>query len=298
MHQLRLFVALAEELHFGNAARRVFLTQPALSQQIKMLEQRLGTRLVERGTHAVELTFAGEKLLPAVRSVLESMDRLHALADGHGREVSGHLVLGVIGGEGAQPYTHDMLAELRRRYPEITVEIRSLGFSDHFHSVARGDVDAAVLVQPIPPELQALNLHTGPRIVVLPADDPLVADGAPVTLAQLADRTFMNIAPPVSHEWWDKWWHNWSLDPRPDGTPVRYGPAVDDIEALMHSIAQGQAIAFLPEAARRIYPRPGIAYVDVADLPGYTAALVWAPKNRSLPVVTALRDAARAIIAG
>jgi DNA-binding transcriptional LysR family regulator len=293
VHQLRLFVVLAEELHFGNAARRVFLTQPALSQQIKMLERRLGTRLVERGTHSVELTSAGQELLPAVTSVIEYMDRLQRLADQHGREVTGHLALGTVGGEAAQPYTHKMLAELRRRHPEITVEIRSLGFSRQFHSVARGDVDAAVLLRPVPPELQTLDLSTDSRVALLPANDPLLADGAPLTLAQLADRTFVDIAPPIGREWWD----NWSVNPRPDGTSVRYGPVVDDVEALMLAVARGQGIAVLPAAARHLYPRPGIAYVDVVDLPACTAALVWASKNRSHPVVAALREAARTIIA-
>ena len=293
VHQLRLFVVLAEELHFGNAARRVFLTQPALSQQIKMLERRLGTRLVERGTHSVELTSAGQELLPAVKSVIESMDCLQRLVYEHGRQVTGHLVLGAIGGEAAQPYTHKMLTELRRRHPEITVEIRTLGFSSQFHSVAKGDVDAAVLLHPIPPELQTLNLSTDSRVALLPTSDPLLTDGAPLTLAQLADRTFVNMAPPVSREWWDYW----SVNPRPDGTSVHYGPVVDDVEALMLAVARGQGIVFLPTAARHLYPRPGITYVDVADLPAYTAALVWAPKNRSRPVVSALREAARTVIA-
>jgi DNA-binding transcriptional LysR family regulator len=293
VHQLRLFVVLAEELHFGNAARRMFLTQPALSQQIKMLERRLGTRLVERGTHSVELTSAGRELLPAVKSVIESMDRLQRLADEHGRQITGHLVLGSVGGEAAQPYTHKMLTELRRQHPEITVEIRTLGFSSQFNSVARGDVDAAVLLHPIPPALQTLDLSTESRVALLPVNDPLLTDGTPLTLAQLADRTFVDMPPAVSREWWDYW----SVNPRPDGASVRYGPVVDDVEALMLAVARGQGIVFLPAAARHLYPRPGIAYVDVADLPASTAALVWAPKNRSRPVVAALREAACTAVA-
>lgn len=289
MNQLRLFLALADELHFGNAARRMFLTQPALSQQIKTLERRLGTRLLERRTRSVELTPAGESLRPAIRSVVESMERLRQLAGAHGRRVSGHLVLSVAGTESAQPYTHAVLAELGRGHPEITVEIRSAGFGDQFRSVASGDADAAVLLRPAPPGLQTLDLATGSRVALLPADDPLAADDAPpLTLARLAGRTFIDMPPGASRAWRD----HWSVNPRPDGTPVRYGPAAEDVEALMLAVAQGRGIFFLPAAARHLYPRPGVAYADVAGLSGYTAALAWAPENRSNPVITALREAA------
>lgn len=289
VNQLRLFLALAEELHFGNAARRMFVTQPALTQQIKMLEKRLGTRLVERCTRSVELTPAGEALRPAIRSAVESMERLRHLADAHSRQVNGHLVLSVTEVESAQPYTHALLAELSRRHPEITVEIRSLRFGGQPRSVASGDVDAAVLLKPAPPGLQTLGLAAGSRIALLPAGDPLAADGAPpLTLARLADRTFIGMPPGANRAWWD----HWSVNPRPDGTEVRYGPVAGDLEALMLAVARDQGIAFLPSAVRHLYPRPGIAYVDVADLPGYTAALAWAPQNRSRPVVAALRDAA------
>lgn len=293
IHQLRLFLVLAEELHFGRAAQRVFLTQPALSQQIRSLERRLGMSLVERDTRSVELTHAGETLLPAIRSVVESMGHLQDLADLQLRQVSGHLVLGVMGGEGAQPYTHEIIAELRGRNPEITVEIRSLDFARQFDDVAKGAVDAAVIEQPAPSGLQTLDLSTHRRIVLLPASDPLARDdGPPVTLADLSGYTYIDMPPGTSHEWWE----SWCINPRPDGTFLRYGPVVHDMEAAMLAVASGQGIIFLPAVARSLYPRRGIAYVDVADLPPGTSALAWAPGNRSRPAVSALRAAARAVI--
>lgn len=292
LHQLRLFLLMTEELHFGHAAKRAFMTQPAFSKQIKQLEQRLGTRLAERGTRSVQLTTAGQQLLPAITSVIESMDRLQRLAAEHRRQVSGRLALGSIGAESAQPFAHVMLGELRRRHPEITVEIRSLSFSHQFRAVASGEVDAALLHQPVPPDLEAQDLTTGPCVAVLPADDPLAAEGVPpVALAQLADRTFIDIPADASREWWDYW----SVNPRPDGTPVRYGPVVNDPEAIFAAVARGQGISFLPCVARHFFPRPGISYVDVTDLHPYTTSLVWAPWNRSRPVVAAIREAARAV---
>lgn len=294
LHQLRLFLLLADELHFGNAARRAFMTQPAFSKQIKQLEERLGVRLVERATRSAELTPAGEALRPAVGAVIESVRHLQRMAEEQSRGADGRLVLGVIGGEAAQPYTHAMLAELRDRHPGLSVEIRSLDFANQFMAVASGTVDAAVLRPPVPPGLQTLHLATEARVAALPANDPLMAGGVTsVTLAQLRDHTFVGVGASVSRDWWDFW----AVNPRPDGSRVQFGPEVADIEALMTAVGSGQGIAFLPAAVRHLYPRPGIAYVDVPDLLPCTAALVWPAKNRSLPTVMALRAAARVVTA-
>jgi DNA-binding transcriptional LysR family regulator len=266
------------------------MTQPAFSKQIRALEERLGIPVVERSSRSVELTAAGRALLPAASSVIESMERLRCLASEQSRRQTGHIVLGVVGGESAQPYTHAMLTELRRKHPGIRVEIRSLDFAGQFRAVASGDVDAAVLRPPVPPGLQTLHLATEPRVAALSAHDPLVANGATsVELARFRDHTFIDMPPEADREWRDYW----AVHPRPDGTPVRYGPVVGDIEALMSAVGRGQGIAFLPAAVRVLYPRPGITYVDVPDLPPSTAALVWAPRNRSIPAVAALRAAAR-----
>ncbi|MFE1591511.1 LysR family transcriptional regulator [Nocardia sp. NPDC058705] len=73
-HQLRLLLILAEELHFGRAARRAYLTQPALSQQIRTMEQRLGVQLFDRTSRRVELTPVALELVPLARSVLDATE--------------------------------------------------------------------------------------------------------------------------------------------------------------------------------------------------------------------------------
>jgi hypothetical protein len=91
IHQLRLFLVLAQELHFGRAATRLFITQPALSRQIRGLEDRLGLSLVERTSRAVALTEAGQALLPEAREIVAGMSRLLQVARARAREASGHL---------------------------------------------------------------------------------------------------------------------------------------------------------------------------------------------------------------
>ncbi|MEV0606853.1 LysR family transcriptional regulator [Polymorphospora rubra] len=292
VHQLRLLLVLAEELHFGRAAARLFMTQPALSRQIKALEDRLAIRLVERTTRTVQLTSAGRALLPAVREAVSAMDLLRREADTHGRTLTGRLSIGSIGAEAAMPFTRAILDELRIRHPDLDVRMSSLNFADHIGALVSGDVDVVFLRPPAPPGIGLLHLATEPRVACLSADDPLAA--APrLTLAELAGHTFLDVPPEAPRIWWDFW----AVNPRPDGTPVRFGPVVADMEGLLHAVSRGEGICFLPAAAREFYPRPGIAYRDVVDLPPSTSALAWLDGNRDQPAVAAIRHAARKVLA-
>ncbi|WP_059007702.1 LysR family transcriptional regulator [Streptomyces specialis] len=290
-HQLRLFLVLAEELHFGRAAARLFMTQPALSQQIRALETRLGVPLLDRTSRTVALTPAGLTLLPEAQAIVEAMARLRRRADTHAREIRGHLVLGFIGAESAMPHTHAVLTELHGRHPRISVEMRMLDFVDQIDALNNGDVDAAFLRPPLPSGIQSLHLATEPRVACLPSDDPL-AGGGPLLLEQLAGHAVVDLPPRTPRVWRDYW----AIDPRPDGTPARFGPVVADLEAMLHVVAGGRAMSFLPASARRLFPRPGVAYVDLADVSPCTSALAWAPHKRAQPAVAALREAARVAV--
>ncbi len=288
-HQLRLFLALVEELHFGRAAARLHMTQPALSRQIRDLERRLGVLLFSRDSRTVSLTEAGRALVEEARATVEAMGRLRVRADQWARTLAGHVVVGTIGAEAAMPYTHAVLEHLRTLHPRLTVEIRSLNFTEHLAQLLSGDIDVALLRPPVPAGIELLELATEPRVACLPATDPL-ADLAEVSLTDLGDRVFVDVPPEVPRVWWDFW----AVDPRPDGTRVRYGPVVSDMEGLLLAVARGEGMGFLPAAARELFPRPGVRYVDVADLSPSVAALGWPVEHRDRPAVRAVREAATA----
>ncbi|QKW05905.1 LysR family transcriptional regulator [Streptomyces sp. NA04227] len=289
LHQLRLLLVVAEELHFGRAAARLFITQPALSRQITVLERHLGVGLFVRSSRTVEATAACRALLPEVRDVIEAMERLRRSSEAQHRELTGRLVVGSIGAESSMRHARVILAELRARYPELTVELRNQHLADHMRELLDGDVDVAFLRPPVPPGIQIRHLATEPRIACLPAGDPL-ASRPEITLADLAGHPVVDLPPQLPRVWWNFW----AVDPRPDGSPVRYGPVVADMEALLHVVAEGRAMAFLPAAAREFFPRPGVSYVNVTDLPPSTSALAWATAHRDHPTVAAIRQAAAA----
>ncbi|MFI8165996.1 LysR family transcriptional regulator [Streptomyces sp. NPDC085931] len=287
IHQLRLYLTLSEELHFSRAAARLFITQPALSQQIKDLEKRLGVRLVERGRRAVTLTEAGRALLPEARAAVAAVDRLRSAADAQMRQVSGRLIVGTMGAEASMAHTRAVLGLLQDRHPHMTVQLVNLGFGDHLAALAQQEADVVFLRPPVTDDIELHHLATEPRVACLSADHPL-ATLPRLTLAQLSGIPVVDMPGQVPRLWWDFW----AVDPRPDGSPVHYGPVVTDMESLLHTVAAGEAMCFLPAAAREYFPRPGVSYIDVIDLAPSTSALAWLRRRRSEPTIKAIRQAA------
>ncbi|MER6787281.1 LysR substrate-binding domain-containing protein [Streptomyces sp. NPDC000658] len=285
---MRLFVVLSEELHFRRAAARLFITQSALSQQIRDVEHRLGIRLFERTSRAVALTAAGRALLPEARAAVDAVARVRRIAAAQARQLSDQLVVGTIGAEAAMPHTRAVLRTLLKRRPRVSLQVVSLNFADHLAALVRQEVDVMFLRPPVPSGIEVHHLATEPRVACLPAGDPLAALPS-LSLAQLAGRPVVSVPDEVPRVWWDFW----AVDPRPDGSPVRYGPVATDMESLLHAVADGEAMCFLPAAARDLFPRPGISYVDVTDLTPCSAALAWLAERRGEPTIAAVREAAR-----
>ncbi|HWU11853.1 MAG TPA: LysR substrate-binding domain-containing protein [Streptomyces sp.] len=290
-HQLRLFLATAEELHFGRAARRLHISQSALSRQIRLLEDRLDLRLFRRSSHAVGLTPAGKELVGDARRVVDALEAFGDSARRWARTPSGRLVVGAVGGETAMPYVRGIAEQLRAEHPRLELEMRTLNFTDQFAHLLQGHVDAVFYRPPVPEGIALLELATEPRVVCVPADSPLARKQA-VTMDDLAGWPVVAMPPSVPSVWWDFW----AVDPRPDGSRVTYGPVVTDVEALFLAIAGSGAICFLPEAARRLFPRPGVSYLDVIDLTPCISALGWRAGEHRDPVVSALLSVAERVV--
>jgi DNA-binding transcriptional LysR family regulator len=188
-----------------------------------------------------------------------------------------------------------VLDELRRARPRLDVEVLRIGF-DAATAILRGEVDAAFVALPVPDGIQTLPLTGGPRGAAMSSDNALAdrgADGGPLTLADLADQPHIGWSERVPKVYRDFW----AVDPRPDGEPVRYSPhAVLDYESALPLIAMGEGIQLPPDAARWLYPRPGVSYVEVTGLQPWTAALAWLPGKRDEPFVAALREATRDVL--
>ncbi|MEU6745357.1 LysR substrate-binding domain-containing protein [Spirillospora sp. NPDC046719] len=185
LRQVRYFVAVAEELHFGRAAERLHIVQPTVSQQIRRLEREFGLDLFDRTTRNVTLTAAGGAFLPhahaILRSVFSATDAMAALR----AEQESTLRLGTNVGLGGR--LDALLTALTERAPRLMVELVSAAPASRLQQVRDGDLDAAFIRgADHGPGLELLSLWSDALVVALPARHPLAAQEE-VALADLAD---------------------------------------------------------------------------------------------------------------
>jgi LysR family hydrogen peroxide-inducible transcriptional activator len=176
LKQLRYFEALARHGHFGRAADACAISQPALSMQIKELEESLGTELFERGARQVRLTNFGEEFALRVRDILRQVDELGDLARGSRDRLAGRLRLGVI--PTVAPYLlPTIIGNLTRVYDGLDIHVRETLTAKLIQELAEGRLDAAIVALPVSePSLTEVALFAENFVLVRPGED----EGKPV----------------------------------------------------------------------------------------------------------------------
>ncbi len=171
LKQFRYFDALAREGHFGRAAESCAISQPALSMQIKELEDTLGARLFERGAREVRLTPLGEELGARVREILRAVDEIGDLARANSDRLVGRLRLGVI--PTIAPYLLPRVMQgVARDHPELDLYIRETVTPKLLQELAEGRLDAAIVALPVSePTLTEIALFDEDFVLVRPAAD-------------------------------------------------------------------------------------------------------------------------------
>src|ERR1700685_925594 len=188
---LRYFVAVAEDRHFTRAAERLFISQPALSKQIRMLERQLGAPLFDRGREGVRLTLVGEALLPHARQVLAAWDRGWAGAE----EAKSKQRATLVAGMSTSPGRGGLLPAIRSRFsalrPEAVVQLRQVGWGDSTAGLADGTVDVAFVWLPLPDpgRYQWVVVAEEQRLVAMPDSHPLASRDV-IDFADLLDEPF------------------------------------------------------------------------------------------------------------
>ena len=170
---LRYFIAVAEELSFTRAADRLHTVQPSLSQQIKKLEDIVGTPLFHRDTRHVQLTEAGRVFLPEARNVLQATDYAIALARQAARTQAGQLTIGFLPGAESRVFGN-VLPVLRSRCPEIQLSLRSLSSPEQIAALQNHQINVGFLRGPIEDSEIAWEVVTRePIVAAVPAQHAL-----------------------------------------------------------------------------------------------------------------------------
>jgi DNA-binding transcriptional LysR family regulator len=291
LHLVRYLLAVADEGHFGRAAQRLYISPPSLSQQIRKLEQQVGAVLLDRSAHPVRPTEAGARFLREARTAVDAADRAVSAVATYLREQASTVRIGFISGA-AGPFTRPVLDELAEAAPHVVVQMVQLGWAEQGSAVRDGTVDAAFVRPPIA-DLSGLCLD-------LVFDEPRVV--ALTTAHRLAGRVEVGIddldgeVQVTDDEVEDAWLRWWSVDPRPSGAPVRYGPVVHTMDEMLHVVAAGQAIAITASSVAETNRRSDIAFVPIRDVDPCPVSLCTRAGATGGPVA-ALRTAVRSVLA-
>lgn len=203
LKQLRYFVAVAEELHFGRAARRLFISQPALSFDIRKFEAQLGVQLLERTNKAVTLTNAGYVLLEEARRLLEQADEVRRIAARSAHGLAGRLRIGFVN----SMLYRGLPAAVRRfeaDHPAVEVVLREMNTIEQVHALQRFHIDLGFAHWGrFPAEVQSETLFSEPFLCCLPAGHAL-ARKRRIDLALLAREPFILFPRSVSPHYHDQ----------------------------------------------------------------------------------------------
>ncbi|MBF6061516.1 LysR family transcriptional regulator [Nocardia terpenica] len=270
LRELEAFLAVAEELHFGRAGERLYVSQSRISQLLRALENRIGATLVERTSRRVRLTPLGEQLFPELRT---AYDQLHATIDAArdlARGLRGVLRIGFQGSVDEQ--TLNAVTTFRDAYPDSMIELVEIPYADPFGPLRRREVNAAMVLLPVEEsDLVVAHVLPGrPQVLMLPTGHPLTRraalSAADLTKVPLIGMTCL--AP--------EYWRDVQTPPRtPDGRAIPGGPKVRTMQEAIAAVAAGRGGLLLCRTTAELQRRPDVTFVPVHGVPDSHLGLIW-----------------------
>ena len=290
LRQLRYFVAVAEELHFGRAARKLHISQPPLSVQIRHLEEELGVALFSR-KRRVELTAAGEEFLRYVRGALQQLQQGVRSAQRVERGERGQLSVGFISST-ASTFMPWLLRVFRERYPDVELVLNEDDTWTQFRALAEGRLAVGVVRGPVnSPGLVGTTVLTEPLIAALPATHRL-ARRRRIAVSSLAGEPFVMV-------------------PRQIGalhdeimrlcTKAGFSPHVAQVALQLHIVASlvsaNVGVALLPESSQ-LLPIDGVVFRPLLRSDATVQIAVVSRANERSPIVREFVEVARQVFSG
>ena len=274
---LRSFVTLAEELHFGRAAQRLSIVQPALSMQIKMLEEELGVRLFERNRHSVALTEVGTLFLPEARATLYQSAHAADVARACGRGEIGRVRFGFVSSVLPQLLPR-LIRSLHARFPRIELELKDMPGPDQAVALKNGQLDFGLMRLPATiPGIQTREVLQESFIVALPGDHPLVACTSlhPTDLSQLPVFILARrYAPGFYDEVMQVLTHR--------GAHLQHATELGEFTTMLALVSAGLGVGLLPANAGRALPANVISRpLELQDYRA-TTGLAWTELNSAV----------------
>ncbi|MEU4217417.1 LysR family transcriptional regulator [Actinoplanes sp. NPDC026623] len=277
-HEIEVFLALAEELHFGRAGQRLGVTTTRVSQVVRALERRVGVPLFERTSRRVTLTPTGRELHKDLKPAYEQVLAAVARAVAHGRGLAGTLRVGYVGAAAGRLVMAAAI-RFRRGHPDCVVEAREVQTGGAVERMNADEIDVLVGCFPLYGPGLAVGpvLLSEPRMLAVPAGHPF-AGIASVSVEDLA-RVRLVVAP-------------CSLPAVGPARPVGgNGPVAETFQEVLTLVGAGLGTFVVGEHVARFYVRPDVVYVPFRDAPPLHWGPVW-PTARETARVRAFVAAA------
>jgi DNA-binding transcriptional LysR family regulator len=291
LRELRIFLALADELHFGRTAERLGISQPGVSEAVRVLEARLGVKVFDRTSRRVRLTPAGEELKRNLVPALAALDQALAQTSQLSHAVRGLLRIGfVLTTEG--PALSRLTAAFQARYPACEVRLQEVETFDAYRTLRRGDIDVLCnwLAVDEPDLTAGTTFAHYPRALAVAATHHLASKNT-VSIEDLADEDVALFPPTIPPAVYDL-----IVPPRtPSGRPIRRTQPVQTINEILSLVARGR-IVHPTSSTVPIFNRDDIVLIPMQGLPPIPLGLVWCT-SRENPRIRALNEVARSMIA-
>jgi DNA-binding transcriptional LysR family regulator len=249
LHQLRCFVMVADELHFGRAARRLFMTQPPLSRQIQLLERSLGVTLLERSNRSVKLTIAGQHFLRDARHVLAYTEQAADSARRLERGEVGQLLLGFTA-VSSYRMVPGLLEHASSALADVRVDLREMVSGAQIQALEANMLDIGLVRwSSAAPGFNYQLISQEPLLVVMANEHPLAAH-AKVALADLDQQPFVMYSPDEGRYFHDCIAGLFAMA----GVSPRYRYYLGQTHSILGLVRAGLGVAIVPAAARHLYP--------------------------------------------
>ncbi|MEJ3654348.1 LysR family transcriptional regulator [Actinomycetes bacterium KLBMP 9759] len=270
--QLRGFVAVAEEQHFGRAAARLNLTQPPLSRQVQAVESALGVSLFDRTGRGVRLTSAGEVFLAHCRRVLALLEAAPVATRraAEGRTGTLRLAFTAIG---AYAVLADFLAMVNARVPAVSVALTELVSPAQFAGLADMEIDLGLVRPPISERFESVLVHSEDLVVAVPAGHALARSPVPVALTDVTD-DYIGYSPEGSRYLHDICAAMIGMD--------RYAVSqlASQVPTMLALVRAGLGSALVPRSIMGMRVE-GVRYLELAAADAHSVTLhaCWSPDN-------------------
>ncbi len=272
-----LFLAVAEEKHFGRAAKRLGMTQPPLTQQIQVLEQSLKVQLFDRSKRNVQLTPVGLAILPAVKRFAEQVERLELAVN---EAVAGHTGMLTIGAISTAmlDVLPPLIDKMKARYPDIVISIKEIDSAEAVLALQNGEIDLAFarLTGEMGEGITLLPLSSAELVVALPRQHRLAAEPR-IALHDLMQEEWVMFSRHLSPVYFD----SITAACRSEGFSPRIIHHVRSVSSQIAFVGCGQGIALVPDSLERLSPASVVTVPLDQTIEVITTAVAWSASRKN-----------------